>query len=276
MRHKLSIITVNYNNCEGLKKTFKSIEDQSFCFYEHIIIDAGSTDGSVDAILEYEKENPHLKYWISEPDRGIYDGMNKGIERSNGEYLFFLNSGDCLIKDILKDINFDGTEYIYGNIRIIKNKKVKVRIPPEIPDLIYLCNNSLPHQACFIHRKLFYNKKYDIDYKIISDWAHSFSSLIIERCSYHHIPIVISEFDGNGISSNRTNLKQERIEWFQNNFPIILSKSFINCAELEDSNFRSVIPLLCRTKKFKKRMKTLVLFLYKINSFFSNSKRMLF
>lgn len=273
----LSIITVNYNNNEGLKKTLKSVKEQSFSSYDHIIIDAGSTDGSTDTILLYAEENPHLKYWISEPDNGIYDGMNKGIEHSNSEYLYFLNSGDCLSKDILKDIPFDGTGYIYGNMKIVRGKKTKERVPPAIPDLVYLCNNSLPHQACFIHSSLFFKRKYDINYKIISDWAHTFSSLIIERCSYRYIPLTISEFDGTGVSSiNKKQLGQERTKWFLNNFPPILSESFINCAELDNSSFRSVIPLLSKTRKFKKRMKSLILFLYKINSFFSKSKFMPF
>ena len=93
----LSIITVNYNNNIGLIKTLESVKKQTFLSYEHIIIDADSKDGSKETILKYEKETTHLTYWCSEPDRGIYDGMNKGIDRANGKYLYFLNSGDILI-----------------------------------------------------------------------------------------------------------------------------------------------------------------------------------
>ena len=82
----LSIITINLNNKGGLMKTLDSVNSQSYTDYEHIIIDANSTDGSKELILEYEKKNPHLTYWISEPDKGIYDGMNKGITRAKGEY----------------------------------------------------------------------------------------------------------------------------------------------------------------------------------------------
>ena len=114
-RVTLSIITVNYNNNTGLIQTLESIKKQTFSSYEHIIIDANSTDGSKDTIKKYAKENIHLSYWISEPDKGIYDGMNKGIEHANGEYLYFLNSGDCLIENILQKIPFDGTEYIYAD-----------------------------------------------------------------------------------------------------------------------------------------------------------------
>jgi cellulose synthase/poly-beta-1,6-N-acetylglucosamine synthase-like glycosyltransferase len=82
----LSIITVNFNNNLGLLKTLESVSSQSFSSYEHIIIDAGSTDGSRETIIQYEKENPHLSFWSSESDKGIYDGMNKGIDHAKGQY----------------------------------------------------------------------------------------------------------------------------------------------------------------------------------------------
>ena len=81
-KFNLSIITVNLNNKIGLTKTIKSIQRQSFTSYEHIIIDACSTDGSLDVIKEYEQETNHLTFWVSEPDKGIYDGMNKGISQA--------------------------------------------------------------------------------------------------------------------------------------------------------------------------------------------------
>lgn len=105
---QLSIITVNYNNNPGLLLTLDSIKKQQFTNYEHIIIDAASTDGSLDTILEYAKGNPHLTYWVSEPDKGIYDGMNKGIDHASGEYLLFMNSGDFLDGDVLYKIPLGG------------------------------------------------------------------------------------------------------------------------------------------------------------------------
>ena len=89
---KLSIITVNYNDAKGLERTIKSVISQTFHDYEFIIIDGGSTDGSVDVIKKYES---HIDYWISEKDGGIYPGMNKGLRQAKGEYLNFMNGGDC-------------------------------------------------------------------------------------------------------------------------------------------------------------------------------------
>ena len=132
-------------------------------------------------------------------------------------------------------------------------------------DLIYLSDNSLHHQSCFIHHTLFKDKRYDINYKIISDWAHCFQCLIIENRTYRHLPYIISECDGRGISSNGKELNQERTLWFQNTFPATQSKVFIDCAALDRSGFRDIIHILANTHKFKKRMKTLILFLYEIN-----------
>ena len=89
---KYSIITINYNNKDGLKKTIESVINQSCKDFEYIIIDGGSTDGSVDVIRQYADR---INYWISEPDKGVYNAMNKGVAQAHGEYLNFMNSGDC-------------------------------------------------------------------------------------------------------------------------------------------------------------------------------------
>ena len=91
---KLSIITINRNNVRGLSHTIASVVAQTSQQFEYLIIDGNSTDGSKEEILRNEK---HLAFWSSEPDKGIYHAMNKGIQRARGEYLLFLNSGDILL-----------------------------------------------------------------------------------------------------------------------------------------------------------------------------------
>ena len=88
---KLSVITINFNNRDGLRKTIESVVNQTYNDFEYIIIDGGSTDGSVDVIKEYADR---IDYWVSEPDKGIYNAMNKGIDVAKGEYCIFMNSGD--------------------------------------------------------------------------------------------------------------------------------------------------------------------------------------
>lgn len=268
----ISIITVNYNNNHGLIKTLESVRKQSFVPYEHIIIDANSTDGSKDTILKYEEETTHLTYWCSEPDKGIYDGMNKGIERASGEYIYFLNSGDCLTEDILQRIPLDGTGYIYGDIKFIGEKKNRIEKAPDKADLVFFLTKSLPHQACFIHNKLFENNKYDTSYKIIADWIHSIQCIIFNECSYKHIPYVIAEYDPNGVSSDYTESQNERLKWLKSNLPNALYEAFIEFSELQQSAFRDIIPTLNRTRKFQKRAKRFIMFLYKINSILTQHK----
>ena len=83
---KYSIITINYNNCDGLRKTIESVISQSYKDYEFIIIDGGSTDGSRDVIEQHSRS---IDYWVSEPDKGVYNAMNKGIRQAKGDYLNF-------------------------------------------------------------------------------------------------------------------------------------------------------------------------------------------
>ena len=99
---KLSIITINYNNTKGLRRTIESVACQTSRDYEFIIIDGGSSDGSVDVIKEYADK---IDYWVSEPDGGIYPAMNKGVRSAHGEYCIFMNSGDeFYTKDVIESV----------------------------------------------------------------------------------------------------------------------------------------------------------------------------
>ena len=99
---KYSIITVNYNNREGLKRTIESVIHQTFRDFEFIVIDGGSTDSSAEVLKAYDE---HISYWVSEKDNGIYDAMNKGIRKATGDYLNFMNSGDCFYDDdVLRNV----------------------------------------------------------------------------------------------------------------------------------------------------------------------------
>lgn len=102
---KLSIITINYNNRTGLERTLQSVENQNTRDFEHVIIDGASTDGSAEDIRKYAENKPNV-IWVSEPDSGIYNAMNKGAKLASGEYLLFLNSGDDLYSShVVQDFN---------------------------------------------------------------------------------------------------------------------------------------------------------------------------
>ena len=100
---QISIITINYNNASGLEKTIRSVVEQTYNEYEYIIIDGASSDKSKEVIQEYQR---YIDFWCSEKDSGIYNAMNKGIQKASGEYLLFLNSGDVLNNSaVLADIH---------------------------------------------------------------------------------------------------------------------------------------------------------------------------
>ena len=113
---KISIITINYNEKVGFEKTIKSVLNQSYQDFEFIIIDGGSTDGSINVIEKYKDS---ISYWVSEPDKGVYNAMNKGIRASKGEFVIFMNGGDCFNNDLVLEeiapmLN-DEFDVYYGN-----------------------------------------------------------------------------------------------------------------------------------------------------------------
>ena len=129
---KISIITVNYNNLEGLQRTFNSVFNQTWKEFEYVVIDGGSTDGSKELI---EKYNDKIDYWVSESDNGIYNAMNKGIKKAKGEYLLFLNSGDNLFNHTVLEENHSvikEMDLIYFNLEFKRNNFSEVRTYPNI------------------------------------------------------------------------------------------------------------------------------------------------
>ena len=143
---KLSIITINYNNRDGLQKTIESVVSQSFKDFEWIVIDGGSNDGSRELIERYAES---ISYWVSEPDKGIYNAMNKGIKASNGDYLLFLNSGDSLCDEYViadfQKLSFT-EDIISGNI-IVDDSIYNARFSPDESELSYrfMCESTILH-----------------------------------------------------------------------------------------------------------------------------------
>ena len=200
---RLSIITINFNDAEGLERTLKSVwENQSFSDFEHIVIDGGSTDESVNVIKKYSDK---LSYWISEPDNGIYNAMNKGIVAAKGEYLLFLNGGDWLADDVLKDVFCEEDmheDFIYGNFTYIyANGKSRYREFEKEINYTTVFNDSLGHQSTFIKRSLFDAGLYREDFKIVSDWIFFVEHIIQGHASTRHVDINVAFFNDYGVSS---------------------------------------------------------------------------
>lgn len=201
---KISIITVNFNNLLGLQRTMKSVLCQKYTNMEYIIIDGGSTDGSKEFIISHKNK---LSYWCSEKDKGIYDGMNKGVAKATGEYILFLNSGDYFInkKSLAKLMKYDIKEdLIVCRQKFISSNKRKSSSPKlresEI-NIKYFLSSTFPHQSTLIKRTVFEKVGlYDITYKVSADWVFWVKSIIEYRCSYKFLFIFITYMEDGGIS----------------------------------------------------------------------------
>jgi glycosyltransferase involved in cell wall biosynthesis len=193
----LSIITVNLNNKDGLIDTAKSVVAQTWTDYEWIIIDGGSTDGSVEIIKEYADKTDKLVYWCSEPDGGIYQGMNKGIDKASGEYCWFLNSGDYAYKNTTleeifanefdEDIVSGDVFFKFGENDLWLHKYLKNIINNKIPEYFWF-GGSLPHQATFIKKKCFEKYgKYKTDVGSFADWMFWIDNIMENKVAYKRI-----------------------------------------------------------------------------------------
>lgn len=203
---KLSVITINYNNAAGLKMTMESVLHQSFPV-EYIVIDGGSTDKSADIIKTYKDQ---LAYWVSEPDHGIYDAMNKGIAKANAEYCLFLNSGDTLIdQNILQKVfenNFN-EDILYGDLVFDYGpNRRKTETLPDVLTLFFLFQHNIWHPAAFIRRNLFQQfGNYNTGYRIAGDYEFFFRVLSSGKISTRHLPYPVAVYDFEGISSDPAN-----------------------------------------------------------------------
>lgn len=225
MNPKISVITINYNNKNGLEKTLESVTSQDYTDYEYIVIDGGSTDGSNSLLETYSK---NITYWVSEPDKGIYNAMNKGIEAAKGEYLIFINSGDHFYHaDTLSSVVqfLSQEDIIYGKLEVIQGDQKYIKNYSQDLTLFYFFYESLPHPATFIRRDAF--KKYgfyDEQLKIVADWKWFLIAISKYQASYRSIDQTISTFYLDGISSNTQNLEKianEKDLTFSTHFPFV-------------------------------------------------------
>lgn len=209
---KLSIITICYNIKDEIERTCQSIVAQTNQDFEWIVVDGGSTDGTKE-ILEKYKER--INIFISEPDTGIYNAMNKGIKKASGEYLNFMNGGDSFASaDVIEkfyNADIQNADVIYGNVNFIKkNSKKTLEIFPDCLDKLYFGHSCINHQSAFIKHSLFDKYGlYDEQYKIAADWE-KWIVFAKNNCVFHHIDQVIADFRCDGIShTQKEKLRQE-------------------------------------------------------------------
>ena len=217
----LSIITINRNNAAGLIKTMHSVANQFYKDYEYIVVDGASTDKSVEIIRRLSEQFGERLKWISESDGGIYNAMNKGISLASGEYVQFLNSGDCLASNdvtekMLKELKKNNyPSILYGNMlkdmpdgKVIKDKCFAGK------DISFLgfYTGTLNHSPAYIRKDLFEKYGlYDENLRIVSDWEWYLKAIILGDEKPVYIDIDVTLFDMHGISETNKELdKAER------------------------------------------------------------------
>lgn len=233
---RLSLITINRNNAIGLEKTMQSVAVQTFKEFEYIVVDGASTDGSVDVIKNNEQEFAHLK-WVSEPDKGIYNAMNKGLRMATGDYIQILNSADCLadsgaIERMLVNLEKKGyPSMLYGNM--VKcfpdgRKMVDKCFAGQEITMLGMYYGSLNHDPTYICRDLFDKYGYyDESLRIVSDWKWFLQAIVIGGEKPQYVDETVTLFDMTGISETNKELdKSEREQVLEQLFPKAILKDY--------------------------------------------------
>ena len=278
---KLSIITVNLNNREGLQRTIDSVVSQTFKDFEWIVIDGGSTDGSKELIEQYAD---HFAYWVSEPDKGIYNAMNKGIKVAKGEYLQFLNSGDwlcdntalerCFSHAFTADVNYGDQYFVYPD------RKQSSDFPRELT-FKFLFYHSLGHSASFIRRELFEIELYDESFKIVSDWAF-FVKMMLGNKKFVKVDEIVTCYDTTGISSTNIELRSKEREYVIEKFvPEAIACDYRRMVEIEieredllnDNHVKKVLEYGGKKKVYHKMITFLFMVIGLVDNIFARKKR---
>lgn len=223
-----SIITVNRNNSEGLARTIQSVRALNNNNFEFIIIDGASTDSSVKVI---KNNSDCIDFYISEPDAGIYNAMNKGIGYANGDYVIFMNSGDVFLNpDVLSDVENEKlyADFVFcGWMRGRNGERLAYRSPEKDITLYKLLYRSdcVCHQATFTKRStLIELGKYDENLIISADICFVMIALVLNGKSYQTLPVNLTLFDITGISGSKKGvdiINGEKFDYFNSKFPYL-------------------------------------------------------
>lgn len=263
---KYSIITVNFNNKEGLRKTIESVIHQTFRDFEFIVIDGGSTDGSTDVLKEYDSQ---INYWVSEPDGGIYQGMNKGIRKASGEYLNFMNSGDSFFAvDILERVsayNSDadfivGKDYHYNS----ETHQGHASIQPPRTTMIHFFVATLDHQSAFIKRELFNDTLYDENHRLVSDWIFFTEKIVKEQKKVLFLQDIICRREEGGLSEQQREKNRKEInQYLHKILPYGVYEDYATLAKLDKTSLYRLFDI-CDNDKKRKLLTTCIKLITKI------------
>lgn len=214
----LSVITVCYNTEKSITNTIQSVLNQSYKDIEYIIVDGNSTDNTFNIVKKYQENNDNI-IALSESDEGIYDAMNKGLSLTQGEYVFFLNSGDAFLKnDTVKEVaNIlikERPVLLYGDINYVYKNRIEYRN--------YTSQNLLSrywmalgitvcHQAIWVQSSVIKKRKFDLSYKIWADQELlAYCLKYFKKISKYHE--AMCNFDAYGFSYGEERKEMSRLE----------------------------------------------------------------
>lgn len=205
----ISIVTVSFNAVNYIEETIKSVINQTYPNIEYIVIDGGSTDGTIDIIKKYSDK---ITIWVSEPDKGIYDAMNKGIKKATGEWINFMNCGDTFyksttIEEVFQKANFN-SDIIYGNTNLLLLTGEYIQKGEVVSYEEYM---PFGHQASFSRTSLMKQYEFDRKYKICAD-RNFFYTAYQNKAKFEYVNITIANYEAEeGLSSaNMSKLLYEK------------------------------------------------------------------
>lgn len=209
MKHhpKVTVVTVCYNCCDVIEQTMCNVLKQTYRNMEYIVIDGGSTDGTRDIVARYANR---LAYWVSEPDRGIYDAMNKGVRAASGEWIIFRNAGDYFFKpttiaDVFEWYADRGEALIVGGMRSFGEEGFCDRYYNRMHDDVW-SRAFVPHPSVFVRMAVQKANPFPVSYRISGDYCF-FQKLMLEGVAVALYSGIVSLFDcEGGISSSRLSL----------------------------------------------------------------------
>ncbi|MBB3700321.1 glycosyltransferase [Flammeovirga yaeyamensis] len=196
---KVSIITISWNCADEIEKTLQSVVAQDFEDKEYVVVDGNSKDNTLSIINKYKND---IVILVSEPDKGIYDAMNKGTQLASGEYVIFMNAGDQFydpqtLSHFFEKVT-DQPDLVYGDHEVVYDHFVKIKKGGKPEDLWkgMICS----HQAIFVKRQLLLDHPFDWNnWKISADF-HFIYNRFIDGCSFQHIPINVAKYASGGLS----------------------------------------------------------------------------
>lgn len=215
---KITIVTVTFNCFNDIEATIQSVLAQDYPDLEYIIVDGGSTDGTIDVIRQYEDR---ITKWISEPDKGLYDAMNKGIALASGQWINFMNAGDTycdsqVIRHLFASLPAD-RKVVYGNTIVLNRDGSTSKHPTStLERLKWTINRYQPytHQAVFYNIDCKDDCVYNLRYRIVADYdvaCRYWNKYGVSR--YYYVPVAVCAYKGfDGVSSSASNAKKARKE----------------------------------------------------------------